>query len=101
MSYQYSLFDNDVRKCAKAVGHPHPLCNDFQGLRGKHRATGYPLDIPLNGKQLQLARDRGPHMNDLWDMMCDSIVANGYIDPRGNMDIDFIVLKGNDLHVFH
>ena len=73
----------------------------FQGLRGTHIATGYPVDIPLNGKQIQLAMDKGPHMNDLWDDMCDSIVANGYIDPRDQMDIDFIVLRGSDHHVFH
>ncbi len=73
----------------------------FQGLRGTHIATGYPVDIPLNGKQMQLATNKGPYQNMLWDMMCDSIVANGYIDPRGNVDIDYIVLRGNDHHVFH
>ena len=72
----------------------------INGLRGTHIATGYPIDIPLNGKQMQLAMDKGPHMNDLWDMLCDSIVANGDIDPRGNIDIDFIVVNGID-KVFH
>ena len=72
----------------------------INGIRGTHIATGYPVDIPLNGKQMQLAMDKGPNQNDLWDMLCDSIVANGDIDPRGNVDIDFIVVGGNQ-KVFH
>ena len=65
------------------------------GLIGVHIATDIPVDIPLNTKQMQLAMDANPiTMNKSWDMVCDICVANGFIDPRGNMDIDFIVVNG-------
>ena len=65
------------------------------GLIGVHIATDIPVDIPLNTKQMQLAMDANPMtMNKSWDMVCDICVANGFIDPRGNMDIDFIVVNG-------
>ena len=65
------------------------------GLIGVHIATDIPVDIPLNTKQMQLAMDANPMtMNKSWDMVCDICVANGFIDPRGNIDIDFIVVNG-------
>ena len=65
------------------------------GLIGTHIATDIPVDIPLNTKQMQLAMDANPNtMNKSWDMVCDICVANGFIDPRGNIDIDFIVVNG-------
>ena len=65
------------------------------GLIGTHIATDIPVDIPLNTKQMQLAMDANPMtMNKSWDMVCDICVANGFIDPRGNIDIDFIVVNG-------
>jgi len=65
------------------------------GLIGTHIATDIPVDIPLNTKQMQLAMDANPiTMNKSWDMVCDICVANGFIDPRGNIDIDFIVVNG-------
>ena len=71
------------------------------GLIGVHIATDIPVDIPLNTKQMQLAMDANPiTMNKSWDMVCDICVANGFIDPRGNVDIDFIVVNGVK-HKFH
>mgnify|MGYP001164002121 FL=1 len=71
------------------------------GLIGVHIATDIPVDIPLNTKQMQLASDTNPDtMNKSWDMVCDICVANGFIDPRGNVDIDFIVVNGVK-HKFH
>ena len=50
---------------------------------------------------MQLASDTNPDtMNKSWDMVCDICVANGFIDPRGNVDIDFIVVNGVK-HKFH
>tara|TARA_B100000809_G_C14797329_1_gene408964 strand:+ start:344 stop:565 length:222 start_codon:yes stop_codon:yes gene_type:complete len=72
----------------------------INGLKGTHIATGYPVDIPLNGKQMQLAMDNGPHMNDLWDLMCDSVYANGGPAIIDQVEIDFIVINGIQ-KVFH
>jgi hypothetical protein len=73
----------------------------INGLRGTHIATNIPVDIPLNSKQMQLALDKDPNtMNDSWDMVCDVCVDNGFIDPRGNVHIDFIVINGVQ-KVFH
>ena len=70
------------------------------GLRGRLVVDDNPIDIPLNGKQMQLAMVRGPVGNDAWDIMCDSLVADGKIDPRGRMHIDFIIVDGQQ-RVFH
>lgn len=70
------------------------------GLRGRLVVDDNPIDIPLNGKQMQLAMVRGPGGNDAWDIMCDSLVADGKIDPRGRMHIDFIIVDGQQ-RVFH
>ena len=72
----------------------------INGLKGTHIATGYPVEIPLNGKEMQLAMDTGPYMNESWDMMCDSVVARGDYRINGEIEIDFIVVGGNQ-KVFH
>ena len=72
----------------------------INGLKGTHIATGYPVEIPLNGKEMQLAMDTGPHMNDLWDLMCESVVARGDYIIQGEIEIDFIVVGGKPV-VFH
>jgi len=71
-----------------------PMVN---GLKGTHIATGYPVEIPLNGKQMQLATYSGPGMNDLWDDMCASVDSYDIIDQ---IEIDYIVINGVE-KVFH
>ena len=44
--------------------------------------------------------DTGPHMNDLWDLMCESVVARGDYRINGEIEIDFIVVDGIE-KVFH
>ena len=39
-------------------------------------------------------------LNWAWDCVCDICVSNGFIDPRGNINIDCIVVNGKD-RVFH
>ena len=72
----------------------------INGLKGTHIATGYPEEIRLNGIEMQLAMDTGPHMNDLWDLMCESVVARGDYRINGEIEIDFIVVDGIE-KVFH
>jgi len=67
----------------------------INGITGTHIATDTPVDIPFNSKQMQLALDKNPDtMNTSWDMVCDICVCNGFIDPRGNMFIDSLVVNG-------
>jgi len=66
------------------------------GLRGRLVVDDSPIDIPLNGKQMQLALDRSPNLNRSWDLMCDSLPW----DPRGKMHIDFMIVNGV-ARVFH
>ena len=72
----------------------------INGLKGTHIATGYPVEIPLNGKEMQLAMDTGPYMNESWVMTCDSVVARGDYRINGEIEIDFIVVGGK-AKVFH
>ena len=72
----------------------------INGIKGVHIASGIPVDIPFNSKQMQLALDKSDKQNDSWDMVCDICVANGFIDPRGNIDIDCLVIGGVQ-KVFH
>ena len=74
--------------------------NMKNGLKGRFVHNNFPVNISLNKKQMQLAMVRGPGGNDAWDIMCDSLVADGKIDPRGRMHIDFIIVDGKP-RVFH
>lgn len=44
-----------------------------QGLILHHIATGIIQEVPLNGKEMQLAMDNGPTVNDSWDLMVASV----------------------------
>ena len=53
------------------------------------------VSIPLNDAQIALATDKNPDsMNASWDRMCDSLVDMGFMDIRGRMNIDQIVING-------
>ena len=63
------------------------------GLIGEHIATGYPVEIPLNSKEMQLAMDDSkPNLS--WEMMCDSVMHREGIEIIGAIDIDYIVING-------
>jgi len=65
-----------------------------QGISGV-LINGDPYQIPFNSYQMVLANDKNPEsMNKSWDMVCDICVDNGFIDPRGNMNIDYIYING-------
>ena len=40
----------------------------INGIKGVHIASGIPVDIPFNSKQMQLALDKSDKQNDSWDM---------------------------------
>ena len=47
----------------------------INGLKGVHIASGIPVEIPLNSKEMQLAMDNGPLQNDSWEMLNASVVS--------------------------
>jgi hypothetical protein len=68
----------------------------INGLIGEHIATGYPVEIPLNSKEMQLAmyNEDGNIMNWCWEQMCDSVMHREGIEIIGAIDIDYIVING-------
>ena len=69
------------------------------GLKGVHIASGIPVEIPLNSKEMQLAMSK-VHENECWDMMCASVLSRGGIEIVDQVEIDFIVIGGVE-RVFH
>ena len=66
-----------------------------QGLILHHIATGIIQEVPLNGKEMQLAMDKGPTINDSWDLMLDSVASRSDITINdGNWDLEQIVFNG-------
>ena len=72
----------------------------INGLKLTHIATDYPQDVPLNGKEMQLAIDNSDMMNESWSLMCESVMSRLGIEIEGNFEIDYIVLNGQQ-KVFH
>tara|TARA_B100000519_G_C13984879_1_gene316405 strand:- start:135 stop:356 length:222 start_codon:yes stop_codon:yes gene_type:complete len=70
------------------------------GLKGVHIASGHPVEIPLNSKEMQLALDEGLQMNDSWELMNASVVSRGEMNIIGDIDIEEIVI-GGVAKVFH
>ena len=70
------------------------------GLKGVHIASNIPVEIPLNSKEMQLAMDNGPRMNDSWEMLNASVVSRGEMNIIGDIDIESIVI-GGVAKVFH
>jgi|ETNmetMinimDraft_18_1059904.scaffolds.fasta_scaffold15938_1 hypothetical protein len=72
-------------------------------LIGQHIATGYPVEIVLNAKEMQLATVSGPYINRCWEYMCESLDSRG--EPgkdlmQGNIELDYIVVEG-EVKDFH
>ena len=70
------------------------------GLKGVHIASGIPVEIPLNSKEMQLAMDNGPLQNDSWEMLNASVVSRGEMNIIGDIDIESIVI-GGVAKIFH
>lgn len=64
------------------------------GLRLEHIASGYPEEIALNSKEMQLALDNGPNSNKSWDLLCDSVNHRLGIEIIDNYFLEEIVVGG-------
>ena len=64
------------------------------GLKGTHIATGIPVEINLNGKEMQLAMCMGDHINECWEMMNASVLSRGECGVIGQVEVDAIVIHG-------
>jgi len=76
--------------------------NITNGLLGTHIATGIPMEIPLNYKEMQLALSskligKG---YEQWDMMAEALFERTGITIIGQMEIDYMVVEGTK-RVFH
>ena len=65
----------------------------INGLRGTHLATGLPVIINLNYKEMQLALDN-TNINASWDLMCDAVLQRTGTEIIGQIEIDYIVVDG-------
>mgnify|MGYP001180019294 CR=1 FL=1 len=72
----------------------------INGLRGTHIATGIPVVIPMNYKELQLAlgsigtEEVQGNVNASWELMCDAVLQRTGTEIIGQIEIDYIVVDG-------
>tara|TARA_R110001592_G_scaffold308393_1_gene582442 strand:+ start:216 stop:443 length:228 start_codon:yes stop_codon:yes gene_type:complete len=65
------------------------------GITLYHIATGIIEEVALNGKEMQLAMDKGPDLNDSWAMMCESVESRtGLAIMDGNWELEHLILGG-------
>jgi hypothetical protein len=59
------------------------------------------ITIPLTDTEAKLATDNNRvTINDSWNKMCDSLISRGFMDIRGEVHIDTIVINGVS-RIFH
>lgn len=68
--------------------------NLINGLRLEHIASGYPEEIALNSKEMQLALDNGPNVNKSWALLCESVNHRLGIEIEDNFFLEEIVVGG-------
>lgn len=72
----------------------------INGLRGTHIATGIPVVILMNYKELQLAlgsigtEEVQGNVNASWELMCDAVLQRTGTEIIGQIEIDYIVVDG-------
>ncbi len=66
----------------------------INGIIGTHLATGQEVELPLNGKEMQLALDKGDKLNESWTLMNRMVRARGEISIIGEVEVDFLVVNG-------
>ena len=66
----------------------------INGIIGTHLATGQEVELPLNGKEMQLALDKGAQLNESWTLMNRMVRARGEISIIGEVEVDFLVVNG-------
>lgn len=71
------------------------------GIIGTHLATGYPVELTLNYKEMQLAMDKNAEtINKSWEMMNDAVLERTGTEIIGQIEIEHIVVDGVK-KVFH
>ena len=65
------------------------------GIKLTHIATGYPEDIPLNSKEMQLAMDK-TNINKSWEMVVASVYERLGIWIEGNYELEKLVINGKE-----
>jgi len=66
----------------------------INGIIGTHLATGQEVELPLNGKEMQLALDKGDKLNESWTLLNRMVRARGEISIIGEVEVDFLVVNG-------
>jgi len=66
----------------------------INGIIGTHLATGQEVELPLNGKEMQLAQNKGDKLNESWTLMNRMVRARGEISIIGEVEVDFLVVNG-------
>ena len=66
----------------------------INGIIGTHLATGQEVELPLNGKEMQLALDKGDKLNESWTLMNRMVRARGEVSIIGEVEVDFLVVNG-------
>ena len=66
------------------------------GIKLTHIATGYPEEIALNYKEMQLALDKSDNINKSQDMLLDCIYERLGIYIEGNYELETLVLNGKE-----
>lgn len=66
----------------------------INGIIGTHLATGQEVELPLNGKEMQLALDKSDKLNESWTLMNRMVRARGEMSIIGKVEVDFLVVNG-------
>jgi len=66
----------------------------INGIIGTHLTTGQEVELPLNGKEMQLALDKSDKLNESWTLMNRMVRARGEIAIIGEVEVDFLVVNG-------
>jgi len=68
----------------------------INGIKCVHLATSYPVEIPLNYKEMQLAMDNGDNCNSSWDIMCDMVKERTGIEIQDQLELQTIIVGGKE-----
>lgn len=69
------------------------------GLIGTHIATGIPVELNLNAKEMQLAMTK-ENINECWELMNNAVFKRTGVKVIGEVEIEHIVVDGVK-KVFH
>jgi len=67
----------------------------INGIKLTHIATGYPEQIDLNAKEMQLAMDK-TNVNKSWYMLVQSVYARLGVWIEGNYELEKLIVNGKE-----